>query len=99
MFDEKYWILTSRGNDEAKNIIMKIPDVKYITNEYRCITIEGPYAWSIAKRCFGFEILGLTYARFIDLPLDDITIPVQDCVYPVNLGNRIFVEKTWLQTY
>lgn len=91
MFDEKYWILTSKGNDEAKKIIMTIPDVKCITNEYKCITIEGPYAWSVAKRCFGFEILGLTYARFIDLPLDDITITVARLSVTGEYGYRIFV--------
>ena len=93
MFDEKFWVLTSKNNRNVEEILMAIPGMQKVSDDYVCVTIEGPYAWSIAKKCFGFEILGLTYSRFIEMELDDLNITIARLSVTGEYGYRVFVKR------
>ena len=67
-FETHYWVLATSGNAEAAGLLRGLPvPCEEVTDAFRCIVMEGPYSWSLAKQVFGFEVLGLSYQRFIDL--------------------------------
>lgn len=67
-FESHFWVVPSEGNRRAVAMLRDLAvECDEVTSEYRCILIEGPYSWSLAKEVFGFEVLGLSYQRFIEV--------------------------------
>lgn len=75
MFDDKFWISFTPGNDLGKKWILSqaqaegLP-VSDVGSQWGCTVAEGPYSWKLAKPLAGFEVTGLGYLHFMYAELE-----------------------------
>ncbi len=94
MFEDKYWLLSSYENNFSRQLILEKGaafGVEEITDQFKILSIEGPYSWKILKHLIGLEILGLSYLRFMDGMVGNVELVVCRSGITGEFGYRLFV--------
>jgi acyl carrier protein len=90
-FETHYWVSTSPGNTRALEILHDLAvECDDESRNHRAIVLEGPYSWAVAKEVFGFEVLGLSYQRFIEISFEGVPLVLARMSATGEYGFRVF---------
>lgn len=90
-FETHFWVSTSPGNTAAVAILRDLSvECDDLSREFRALVLEGPYSWAVAKEVFGFEVLGLSYQRFIEIEFEGVPVVLARMSATGEYGFRVF---------
>lgn len=98
MFEDLYWLVSETDISGSFSFVENASlNFKNISKEYSSLVLEGPYAWRVIRDLVGFEVLGLSYSRFMETVVGSLPVIIGRVSSAGEYGYRLSVESERLE--